>query len=376
MIYFDNAATGGFKPRIVSETANNVVRFLSANPGRSGHRLSVTGAECVYSCRQLIARSFGGVPERVVFTKNCTEALNLAIFGTLKKGGHVITTVFEHNSGLRPLHYLKEQGLIQLSVVCPTPEIPIELAIKNAIKDNTYLIVTTAVSNVTGQALPVSRIGKIAKNHHLLYVVDGAQAGGHIPLNLATQNVSALCLAGHKGLMGLMGSGVLVFDEQTEIAPLLMGGTGSESFNLLQPECYPERLEAGTLNLPAISALAEGVRLLEENLENYSGHLHAYTQRLINGLNQIKGVKCYSTPNRSGIVAFSVDGFESGEVADILATHFDVAVRGGLHCAPLLHKFFGTQDGGLVRASFCVQNTTREIDYFIKSVNAIALKSF
>lgn len=376
MIYFDNAATGGFKPRIVSETANNVVRFLSANPGRSAHRLSVTGAECVYSCRQLISNSFGGVPERVVFTKNCTEALNLAIFGTLKKGGHVITTVFEHNSVLRPLHYLKEQGLIELSVVFPSQETPIELAIKNAIKDNTYLIVTTAVSNVTGQALPVSRIGKIAKNHRLLYVVDGAQAGGHIPINISTQNVSALCLAGHKGLMGLMGSGVLVFDEQTEIRPLLMGGTGSESFNLLQPNCYPERLEAGTINLPAISALAEGVRLLEENLESYSGHLYAYTQRLIKGLDEMRQVKCYSTPNRSGIVAFSIDGFESAEVADILATRFDVAVRGGLHCAPLLHKFFGTHEEGLVRASFCVQNTTREIDYFIKSVQAIALKSF
>ena len=376
MIYFDNAATGGFKPRAVSETANNVVRFLSANPGRSGHRLSVTGAECVYSCRKLLAQSFGATPERVIFTKNCTEALNLAIFGTLKKGGHVITTVFEHNSVLRPLHYLKEQGLIELDVVSPSINTPIELAVKNAINDNTYLIVTTAVSNVTGQALPISRIGKIAKNHGLIYLVDGAQAGGHIPLNLATQNVSAICLAGHKGLMGLMGSGVLIFDEHTEIRPLMMGGTGSESFNLLQPDCYPERLEAGTLNLPAISALAEGVRIINENIENYSGHLYAYTERLINGLSNIEGVKCYSTPNRSGIVAFSVDGFESAEVADILGTRFDVAVRGGLHCAPLLHKFYNTDKDGLVRASFCVQNTTREIDYFVKCVRSISLKSF
>lgn len=372
MIYFDNAATSGFKPRIVTDTLNTVTRYLSANPGRSGHRLSVTGAETVYNTRSVISQTFGGTPDRVVFTKNCTEALNIAIFGTLKEGGHVITTVFEHNSVLRPLNYLKSIGKIELTIVAPSQDTPIELAILQAVKSNTYLIVTTAVSNVTGMALPIATIGKIAKSHNLIYLVDGAQGGGHIPLNIDRQNLSILCLAGHKGLLGVMGSGVLIFDQNTEIAPLIMGGTGSESFNLMQPECYPERLEAGTLNLPAIAALNEGVRIINENLENYSNHLFNYTQKLIDAINSMDGYKCYSVPNRSGIVAFEKSDLPSSELADILNYEYDVAVRGGLHCAPLLHKFLGTENNGLCRASLCVQNSSREIDYFINALKSIA----
>lgn len=374
MIYFDNAATGGYKPRAVTDTAFNVMRYLSANPGRSGHRLAISGAQMVYECRQLLTKVFGSNPDRVIFTKNCTEALNTAIFGTLKKGGHVITTVFEHNSVLRPLNHLKNQGLITLDVVEPTIDTPIELAIKNKINNDTYLIVTTAVSNVTGKALPVKKIGEIAKRHKLLYIVDGAQGGGHIPLNVETQHINILCLAGHKGLMGIMGSGVLIIDSNTEISPLMMGGTGSESFNLNQPDCYPERLESGTLNLPAICALAEGVRIIDENLENYGAHLFDYTQKLIDGINDIPSVKCYSLPNRSGIVSFELENMPSSEVADILSKEFDVAVRGGLHCAPLTHIHLKTQDRGLVRASLCVQNGSREIDYFIKSLKSIAMR--
>ncbi|MBR2871291.1 MAG: aminotransferase class V-fold PLP-dependent enzyme [Clostridia bacterium] len=372
MIYFDNAATGGFKPRSVSDTANTVIRYLSANPGRSGHRLSVSGAEMVFNCRKILSEFFGGTPERVVFTKNCTEALNVAIFGTLKKGGHVITTTFEHNSVLRPLYFLKNQGLIKLDVISPSLSVPLELAIKNAIRENTYMVVTTAVSNVTGKAFPIDRIGKICKNHNLLYLVDGAQGGGHLPINIDRQNISMLCLAGHKGLMGIMGSGVLIFNEQTEISPLIMGGTGSESFNLNQPECYPERLESGTLNLPAIASLYEGVRIIKDNLENYSKHLIESTQKIIDGLNTIPKARCYSLANRSGIVAFDLLNMPSEDVASALNYEYDIAVRGGLHCAPLTHKFLGTHENGLVRASLSVQNSTREIYYFLNAVRKLA----
>ena len=370
MIYFDNAATGGFKPRTVSDTANNVIRYLSANPGRSGHRLSVSGVEMIYNCRKLIGDFFNANSERVIFTKNCTEALNIAIFGTLKKGGHVITTVFEHNSVLRPLHYLKSLNLISLDVVEPTSDTPIELAIKRKINDKTYLIVTTAVSNVTGKTLPIDKIGKIAKNHNLIYLVDGAQGGGHISINLERDNISILCLAGHKGLLGIMGSGVLLFNEKTEISPLIMGGTGSESHNLFQPDCYPERLEAGTLNLPAICALYEGVRIIRDNLENYANHLYFYTERLISGLNDHK-IKCYSLPNKSGIVSFKLDDMPSDDVADLLNSRYDIAVRGGFHCAPLMHRFLKTQESGLVRVSFSVQNTSREIDYLLNVLESL-----
>lgn len=371
MIYFDNAATGGFKPRTVTDTANTVTRFLCANPGRSGHRLSITGAEIVYNCRQELANMFGAKSDRVIFTKNCTEALNTAIFGTVIQGGHVITTVFEHNSVLRPLHYLASINKIELDVVYPTPNVSIEKAISQKIKPNTYLVATTSVSNVTGARLPVEKIGEICKSKSITYLVDGAQGGGHIPLNLYTQNISILCLAGHKGLLGTMGSGALIFDEKTDILPLMMGGTGSESFNLLQPENYPDRLEAGTLNLPAIASLYEGVNVVKQNLENYGEHLLEYTTKLIDGLNSINGIKCYSLANRSGIVAFLSRKIPSSELSDILSREYDIAVRGGLHCAPLLHKFMGTQNDGLVRASLSVQNSTREINYFLNAIKKI-----
>lgn len=178
MIYFDNAATGGFKPRAVTDAAENVIRYLSANPGRSGHRLSLTGAKIVNAARVATAELFGANPDRVVFTKNCTEALNVAIFGTLKVGGHVITTIYEHNSVLRPLSALKNRGLIELDIVSPDQKGDIFTSIQSAIKDNTYLIVTTAVNNVTGKELPVGKIGGFAKSKDIIYIVDGAQGAG------------------------------------------------------------------------------------------------------------------------------------------------------------------------------------------------------
>ncbi|MBE7061458.1 MAG: aminotransferase class V-fold PLP-dependent enzyme, partial [Clostridiales bacterium] len=260
MIYLDNAATGGFKPRAVTDAVHTVIRYLSANPGRSGHRLSLTGAQIVYDTRKAVGQAFNATPERVIFTKNCTEALNTAIFGTLKVGGHVITTVYEHNSVLRPLHVLKEKGLISLSIVAQTEEKPLVTAIEEQITQDTYLIVMTAASNVTGQTFPVEQVGALAKERQLLFIVDGAQAGGHIKLNVKDDNITALALAGHKGLYSIMGSGVLILNDNACVNPLLHGGTGTESHSLEQPSVYPERLESGTLNLPAIASLNEGIR--------------------------------------------------------------------------------------------------------------------
>lgn len=372
MIYFDNAATGGFKPRAVTDTALSVLRFLTANPGRSGHRLSVAGAKNLSDCRDAIADMFGCVSDRVIFTKNCTEALNIAIFGTINQGDHVITTVYEHNSVLRPLFHLKEKGVISLDIVAPSLNIDIEQAIKNKICEKTKVIVTTSISNVTGDTLPVENIGAIAKSKGIIYIVDGAQGGGHIPLNLNGTGISLLALAGHKGLSGIMGSGVLCIAEGIRVRPLIMGGTGSESFNLNQPDTYPERLESGTLNLPAIAALKEGVMYVKNNMESFSKHLYSATERLIDNLSMIKNVTCYSVPNCAGIVSFALNNLPSAEVADILNAEYDIAVRGGLHCAPLIHKFLNTNEEGLVRVSLAVQNSSREISYFLRSVAEIS----
>ncbi len=371
MIYLDNAATGGFKPHSVIDCANTTIRYLSANPGRSAHRLSVVGMQTIVNTRNAFAQYFSCTSDRVIFTKNCTEALNVAIFGTLKVGGHVITTVYEHNSVLRPLNALKEKGLISLDVVAPYGEKDILSAIKEKIKDNTYMIVCTAVSNVTGLQLPIGDIGKLAKEHALIFLVDGAQGGGHIHLDIKEQNISMLALAGHKGLCGIMTSGVLIIEDNLDVEPLIYGGTGSESFNLSQPLCYPERLESGTLNLPAIASLFEGLRHVMTNRENFSAHLISMTEKLIENLKQIPEVNIYSQPNESGIVAFSIKDFSSEQVADILNKDYDIAVRGGLHCAPLMHKYLGTIDGGLVRVSLAVQNSSRELSFLVHAVKDI-----
>ena len=372
MIYFDNAATGGFKIRAVTDAAETVIKYLSANPGRSGHRLSITGAETVYSTRTIIAEHFSCSPDRVIFTKNCTEALNVAIFGAVKKGSHVITTVFEHNSVLRPLYHLKNQGAITLDVVSPDKNGTFFSAVKSRLRPETELIVMTAISNVTGAITDYKKVLDLASLNGVHVLIDGAQGGGHVPLKVREYGISFLALAGHKGLGGIMGSGVLILNDDVDLSPLILGGTGSESYNLSQPSCYPERLESGTLNLPAIAALGEGVKFTMENLKSFSEHLLSYTKHMIDGLNKMPNVTVYSTPNPAGIVSFSVGGKESGDVADILNSNYDVAVRGGLHCAPLTHKFLGTDGSGLVRASLAVQNGTREINYFLRAVNTIA----
>lgn len=370
MIYLDNAATGGFKPRSVYETVDNTLKYLSANPGRSGHKLSLTGAETVYRTREFLAENFGTVTQKIIFTKNCTEALNMAIFGLISGGEHVITTVYEHNSVLRPLKRLEMIGKISLDVVSVKDK-DIVSSIEEKISDKTKLIVTTAVSNVTGERLPFEKIGQLAKQHGVTYVLDCAQLGGHQNINLKNDNVNVACFAGHKGLYGIMGSGVLAIDEDTDIAPFLFGGTGTESFNLSQPSSYPEKLESGTLNLPAISALYEGAKYALSNLPAFSKTLQGMTGLIIDELKKIERISIYSNPNPFGIVSFSVKDISSVEVADILSNDYDIAVRGGLHCAPKIHNFLNTEKEGLVRASLSVQNTSREIYAFIFAINKI-----
>lgn len=370
MIYLDNAATGGFKPNASAEAAVSVIRHLCANPGRSGHRLAVTGAKIVYETRERLANFFGADKSRVIFTKNCTEALNLAIFGSLKAGGRIITTALEHNSVLRPLTHLQSKGLISLDVIYDTQNIVSAIAEKA--NGNAYMVITTGASNVTGEVLPIREIGKLCEERGLLYLVDGAQAGGHVEINLKEDGVSMLALAGHKGLYGIMGSGALIFNEQTELSPVIFGGTGTESLNSFQPSAYPERLESGTLNLPAIASLGEGIRYAEQNFSLHKKILTNYTSSLIDALRRIENLSLYSEPNPVGIVSFSITGKDSDEVAQILNDEFDVAVRGGFHCAPLCHKKLGTDKSGLVRVSFAPQNGTREATYLIKAIKSIA----
>ncbi len=372
MIYFDNAATGGYKPYGVTETAINVIKYLNANPGRSGHRLSRTAADLVYSSRKTLAEFFNAKsPADVIFTKNCTEGLNIAIHGTVKKGMRAITTVFEHNSVLRPLFTLKEKGLIDVTVVSPENGCYITANdVKKAFDESVYMVAVTGASNVTGAVNDISGIGEFLRDKNALYLVDGAQAAGHIQIDVQKSNINLLAVAGHKGMMGIAGSGALIITG-AEVSPLMQGGTGTESFNPLQPDCYPERLEAGTLNLPAICSLEEGARYLMNNLDYAKKCLLEATAYLITKLEKNGGVKIYSRPNAAGIVAFSCAGISSTDLAEILSENYDIAVRGGFHCAPLCHKFLKTDEDGLVRVSLAINNTRREINEFVSAMDKI-----
>lgn len=369
MIYFDNAATGGFKPSVVTDAAITTIKFMNANPGRSGHRLSIKGAETVFKTRTVLSSFFNAYnPDRVIFTKNATEALNTLILGTAKNGGHIITTVYEHNSVYRPIERLKQTHGVTCTVIDGDDVFD---EVKNAITDDTYLIIVNHVSNVTGKETNLEEIKKAIGDREIIFAADVAQSAGHTEIDMQKIGLNAICGAGHKAMCGILGSGFLIFDDKTEIEPIIFGGTGTQSESLVQPEYYPERLESGTLNLPTIYALGEGANYVKDNLTLFGETLETLTFALIGELKKIKGVTLYSEPNRYGIVSFSIDGFTSGEVADILSREYDIAVRGGLHCAPLIHKKLGTLECGLVRASLAPQNTLKEVFSFTKAISRI-----
>lgn len=371
MIYFDNAASGGRKPDCVQSAVCSAVK-VCANPGRSGHKLALACALTVQDARKALNDFFGGYGfDRVIFTKNCTEALNIALFGVLKKGDHVVTTPMEHNSVLRPLERLKRAGVITYDV-CPlsndgnvAPQ-----AIASLIKPNTRLVAVTATSNVTGATPPLKAIRAVIPKP-VLFLCDGAQGGGHVPIDMQGAGIDLLTLAGHKGLMAIQGSGALLFSERVDPDPITIGGTGSLSVSLDMPDFYPDALEAGTVSYPAIVSLLEGVRYLSRRFSSARERTLALTSYLIDGLKNMQGYRLYSKPNESGIVAFSHERLQSEAIASALSARFDIAVRGGLHCAPLMHQALGTLENGLVRASFSHFNDVKEIDELLSALKIL-----
>ena len=371
MIYFDNAATGGRKPDRVICAVKGAVS-LCANPGRSGHKLAVACANKTQDCRNLLVDYFDGYRfDRVVFTKNCTEALNIAILGCLKKGDHVVTTCLEHNSVLRPLEFLKKQGVIDYSV-CPLQggEIRVE-DFARLIRPNTRMAIVTLSSNVTGYTPPMYALKRCLPEKVLL-VCDGAQAGGHLPISMKKLGADALALAGHKGLYALQGSGALLFSERLNPAPLIFGGTGSLSVSLDQPDFYPDALESGTINYPAVCALYEGVQYLRSNQEKIWEKISVLSEYLYKKLRKLDRYRLYSKPNPCGILSFSHKSLDSETIAQALSNDYDIAVRGGLHCAPLVHKALGTLEGGLVRVSLSAENSKAEIDELISALKNLS----
>ncbi len=377
MIYFDNAATSYPKPREVIYEINKAFTLYGANPGRSGHDMSMNTALAVYSAREILNSFFDGYgSEYVSFTSNCTESLNMAIKGILKKGDHVIFSSLEHNSVLRPIIKLVEQNMITSSVFAVSEnEEETLLNLKQEIRENTKLIITTAVSNVFGDILPLEKISRIARENNILFMVDGAQGAGVLPIKMRATGINCLCVPGHKSLLGPMGVGVLLHDGCVN-ETIIEGGTGTESFNYSQPLSFPERLESGTLNVPAICGLKKGVEIIssygEKNIFNEESELMEYLFYELSSMRNITLYKNeYDRKKQAPLVSFNIKNKHSEEVSAFLNSN-SVAVRGGFHCSPLAHKTYGTERTGAIRISPSRFNTKKDVKYVLNLLQKIA----
>ena len=374
-IYFDNAATSHPKPASVFHAVKKALTETNANPGRSGHRAAIEAARIVLDCRERLAVLLGADdPMCIVHCFNCTDALNLAIKGSLRVGDHVVATCLEHNSVLRVLYGLAERGRVALTLVAPRPDGFVDPEdVRNALTPSTALIVCTHASNVTGAIQPVAAIGQVARTAGVRYLIDGAQALGGMPVDVNALGCDLYAFPGHKSLLGPQGTGGLYIADGLRLNPLREGGTGTDSQSLLQPDTLPERYESGTVNLPGIAGLAAGCDYIAPRLSQIMMHERALTQALYDGLAAMDGITLYSPAQeagRAGIVCFNVGDLPSAQVADALARR-DIAVRGGLHCAPEAHRFLGTLQRGAVRASIGHANTFEEVEQFIKAVRAL-----
>ena len=372
MIYLDNAATTYFKPTPVINAVGSTLKYLSANPTRSSHSLAVKAGMLVEDTRENAAKMFGTTPDKVVFTLNCTDALNTAIFGTAKKGGHIVTTVLEHNSVLRPLMRLKELGIADYTALSPLVGGFVSAEqIASALRPNTYMIIVNHISNVTGAPQPIADIGYLAEKYGLLFLVDGAQSIGYTSVNMERDKINLLAVAPHKGLHAPQGVGMLLIRKAT-VRPFRYGGTGTESAKP-QPTEPPEALESGTLPTPAIAGLNAALKYTAENGEENRKRLNGLFYYTMGELSKISGVRLYTRKEYGGpIIAFTVRGMTSAEAGNILADEYDICVRTGLHCAPLAHKHYGTLKDGMVRAAVGIENTADEINFFLQAVSEIA----
>lgn len=371
MIYFDNAATSLIKPESVKNFVKYAIDNLTANPGRGGHVLSQKVGEYVYFAREKIKKCLCAHNHEVIFTKNCTEALNLAICGVLSNGDHVITTMYEHNSVLRTLEHLKSFGVECDMIDCELKDFHLEL--KKHIKSNTKMVITTYVSNVTGDVCNVDEVGTICKEEKLIYLVDGAQAVGHIKVDIEKSNVDMFTFSGHKGFLSLTGVGALVVKRGLKLRPLLFGGTGTTSESLNQPNMMPEGFESGTVPSIPILSLYYGIDFVEKNFQK----MQKIEQNLINYLNfkakNEKFLKIYSN-SLSNILLFNIENIDPSIVSNEL-NEMGICVRSGLHCAPMAHKRIGTLDmGGAVRVSIDFNNTKKEIDDLFSCLEKIYFK--
>lgn len=376
MIYFDNAATSLQKPEAVIEAVAEAMKSLG-NASRGAHSAALGSNRMVYETRELLAELFHiDDPSRIAFTMNATESLNIAIAGIFRPEDHVITTVMEHNSVLRPLYRMEESGT-ELSFLQADKKGNISYEeLENAIRSNTRAVICTHASNLTGNVLDLERIGEICKKHRLLFLVDASQTAGIIPIDVQKMKISVLCFTGHKGLLGPQGTGGIYVAPEINIRPLVVGGSGVQSYLKTQPDEMPARLEAGTLNAHGIAGLHAAVSyIIEKGVEQIYQEEHEKTDYFYRMIRSIPDIHIYGDPEaelHAPIIALNIGDYDSAQVADELMEAYGIATRAGAHCAPLMHQALGTQKQGAVRFSFSQFNTRKELDAGIQALRELA----
>ncbi len=377
MIYLDNSASTFQKPKEVIKATIDAISKYTANPGRSGHKASLSTAVQIQNVRAKLKDMFNvSKDENIIFTQNCSSALNLAILGTKKTGGHVICTENEHNSVLRPLEHLKAKGEISYSIAFQNSFGKLTVDdIKKHLQPNTYMVICNHISNVNGDMADIEAIGKFCYENNLLFLVDGAQSGGHENIDMQKCHIDFLSLAPHKGFYSLQGLGVLIAENTDSLNPTLFGGTGTNSLELFQPSAPPERFEVGTLSSPNIIALGAGIDFVQMNYKVIKEKLDDLTTFLNYSLSSLP-VKIYTTPfNSNGVLAYNIKNIHSNDFTNYLDEKWSICVRGGYHCAPKKHEALKTLDQGAIRVSMSYFNTISDIQHLINATKSYLRKN-
>lgn len=376
MIYLDSAATSYHKPDGVARAVAEAISHMG-NPGRGAHEASLDASRVVYGTREKMAELFGAEEaSQIVFTTNSTESLNIAIQGLADPGDHVITTVMEHNSVLRPLYLCQQRGVSLTILPFSAAGTVTPKAIEAVIRSNTRMIVCTHGSNLTGDLNDLEAIGRVCKKHHLLFVVDASQTAGVFPIQMDSMNIDVLCFTGHKSLMGPQGTGGMCVRKGVRIRPLLVGGSGIDSYSKIHPQVMPTALEAGTLNAHGIAGLSAALDFIKKVTPDVIRQREeALTRRFVSQIKSIPGVKLYGNYEqfpRAPIISLNILDYDSGEIADALAQDYGIMTRAGAHCAPLMHEDLGTEEQGAVRFSFSYFNAEEEIDQAANAIRELA----
>ena len=371
LIYLDNAATTFPKPRSVTEAVRECMINKGGNPGRGSHQLSRTAAELIYDTREAAAELFDALPENVMFTMNATHALNLAVKGLARTGCHILIDNYSHNAVYRPVIALAKAGVCSFDVYDATGNVDAILSdISKKLRSNTTVIIATHQSNICSRTLPIKEIGQYAKKRGVHFIVDASQSAGHIKISVKEMHISSLCLPGHKGLFGPMGVGMLISGEGMKYRTIIEGGAGISSLDAHMPPDLPERLEAGTLPLPAIAGLYAGIRFVREIGES---NIHAYEKMLTSIIAReaasLERVKIYGECDGS-VVSFNVEGYTPSQTGEYLS-RMGICTRTGYHCAPLAHKTVGSFENGSVRVGVSYLNRPSDMYALLSSLRQL-----